>query len=175
MNPTSFHRRHSLRLPDYDYTQPGAYFITLVTWKRSMLFGEVREGEFEGNAYARLVDRVWGALPNHFHVELDEMVIMPNHVHGILWLLEKDGDRSDAHPTRGAVSGSLAAVVGNLKSVIAKKINGLRRSPGAPVWQRNYYEHIIRDEKALDQIRKYIRENPLRWELDEENPQRRSG
>jgi len=121
------------------------------------------------------------AIPDHFpHVLLDEFVVMPNHVHGILVMMPThdvgathasplQNDDTPARP-RGPQPRSVASIVGPFKSAAAKRINEQRGTPGAPIWQRNYYEHIIRDDESLNQIRQYIAENPLRWYLDRENP-----
>jgi putative transposase len=108
---------------------------------------------------------------------LDAFIVMPNHLHAIIALTEGDrrGDpagrpyNTPAHP-HGPVPGSVAAILGQFKSIAAKRINVLRGTPGELVWQRNYYEHVIRNEIELDHYRQYILENPVRWDLDEENP-----
>ncbi len=185
------HHRRSIRLKGYDYTQPGAYFVTICTHNREPLFGRVVDGEMVLNAFGEIVWACWGEIPDHFpHVELDAFVVMPNHVHGIIWIVDHPGathaqnvgathaqnvGATHALPLqgpRGPVSGSLGAIVGSFKSAVTRRINELRGTPGARVWQRNYYEHIIRNERALNAIRRYIVENPLRWHLDRYNPDR---
>ena len=188
------HHRRSIRLRGWDYTNPGAYFVTICTHNGECLF--------EDPVLRRMVETTWRRIPCHFpHVRLDEFVVMPNHVHGIIWIVDKpvvgarhsresssptDAIPSDeptqsrkqpsgnASPLRpcGVVPGSLGAIVGNFKSVTARRVNRIRKTPGAPVWQRNYYEHIVRSEDELRRIREYIRLNPLKWELDRENPNR---
>jgi len=190
-NPEKRHRR-SIRLRGWDYTSPGAYFVTICTHNGECLF--------EDPVLRRVVETMWQRIPRHFpHVQLDEFVVMPNHVHGIIWIVDKPvGARHSREPLsptdtilsdeptqsrkqpsgnasplpHGVVPGSLGAIIGNFKSVTARRINRIRRTPGAPVWQRNYYEHIVRSEDELGRIRKYIRLNPLKWELDRENPHR---
>jgi len=130
----------------------------------------------------------WQGLPTRFPaVVLDEFVIMPNHVHGIICIvgarhaspLLQDANASSARGTlgsadptrpRGAAAGSLGAIVGSFKAAAAKRINAIRKTPRSPVWQRNYYERVIRDEEELSRVRQYIRDNPLRWDEDPENP-----
>ena len=173
------HRR-SIRLKGYDYTQPGAYFVTICTHHRLPLFGRVADGNMVVNAYGEIVQTCWDAIPNHFpHTELDAFVIMPNHIHGIIFITDDVG-ATHASPLqapplrqtpRGPASGSLGAIIGSFKSAATKRINALRDAPGAPLWQHNYYEHIIRHERALDAIRHYIAANPLRWHLDRYNPE----
>ena len=169
------HRRRSIRLQGYDYTQPGAYFVTICTHNRAALFGRVVDGDTVLNECGRIVWECWREIPDHFpHVALDAFVAMPNHVHGIIWIVDDVG-ATHASPLpddgpRGPTSGSLGAVVGSFKSAVTRRINARRGTPGAPVWQRNYYEHIIRNEGALHAIRRYIIENPVRWRLDRYNP-----
>jgi len=138
------------------------------------------------NDSGRMVAACWSQLPHHFpNVTLDAFVVMPNHVHSIIRLGKGEASAdhraessgpfpADASPLRpiGTQPGSLGAIVQNLKSLTTRKINQRRGTPGLPVWQRNYYEHIIRDDAALDRIRQYIAENPLRWATDDENLQR---
>ena len=168
-------RRRSLRLPGYDYSRPGAYFITAVTRHREPLFGEVVNGVMRLNAFGEIVWACWHDLPNHYpHVQLDAFVVMPNHIHGIIVLVDDDADGRGGSETGGGGSETrphhgLPEIVRALKSFSARRINALRGTPGQPVWQRSYYEHIIRDEGALRRIRRYILTNPLRWENDRAN------
>ena len=151
------HRRKRLRLRVYDYSSPGAYFITTVCHDRQLLL--------EADATRSLVADVWESVPVRFpSVALDAFVIMPNHIHGILLLNEVSGD--------GAAP-QLGQVVGFFKYGVTKAINDQRGTPGAAIWQRNYYEHVIRNEAELEKVREYLLGNPGRWEEDEENPQRR--
>lgn len=191
-----YHRR-SIRLKGYDYTRPGAYFITVCTRDRACLFGEVKAGKVELNQWGIIVQECWHDLPKHFsNVKLDSFVVMPNHVHGIV-IITRSPCRGDAgvaptyqpysshrrHPASvsapavpcGPKPASIGAIVGSFKSAVTRRINELRQTPAAPVWQRNYYEHIIRDDASLERIRAYIRNNPLQWALDRENPQESSG
>jgi len=174
------HRR-SIRLKGYDYTQAGAYFVTICTKDRACLFGDVADGVMRLNQMRHIVRQCWLAIPDHFpHVLLDEFVVMPNHVHGILVIMPTHDVgathasplQNDDTPTRprGPQPRSVASIVGSFKSAAAKRINEHRGTPGAPIWQRNYYEHIIRDDESLNRIRQYIAENPLHWYLDRENP-----
>jgi len=184
------HHRRSIRLRGWDYTYPGAYFVTICTHNGECLF--------EGPVLRRVVETMWQRIPHHFpYVQLDEFVVMPNHVHGIIWIVgARHSEKAPSSPTstipsdesvqlreqtsrnasplrpRRVMSGSLGAIVGNFKSVTARRINRIRKTPGASVWQRNYYEHIVRDETELARIREYIRLNPVKWELDRENPHR---
>jgi putative transposase len=172
------HHRRSIRLPGYDYSQLGAYFVTICTHDGEPLFGEVIDGIMQPNRFGRVVQVCWSNLPRHYpHVVLDEFVVMPTHTHKIIVLA---GDSDPASPAIECLLAGdqrtvtarhgLSEIVRAFKTFSAKRINTMRRTPGAPVWQRNYYEHIIRNDRALQAIRKYIRGNPLRWHLDRYNP-----
>ena len=179
------HRR-SIRLPGYDYTSTGAYFVTLLVHQRQHLFGTLANGEVQLTAWGRLAQTEWCRLPERFHgILIDTFVIMPDHLHAILWinttamrssqearhptLLKMDGSSPASPLPNPPPPGSLGAVIGAYKATTARLINGLRHSPGSPVWQRNYFERIIRDEDELSRIYDYILSNPLNAD-DEENP-----
>ena len=238
------HHRRSIRLKGYDYTQPGAYFITICTHSRACLFGEIIDGEMHLNEAGQIVVQTWQDLSNHVsNVQLDAFVVMPNHVHGIIIITDRAGVVGTvSEPARttmgsGSAAGSVGAgsvgagsvgagsvgagsvgagsepaptttttgpgptagsgpaagpgsvgaglelaptrsshglpeIVRQFKTFSARRINELRGTPGTPVWQRNYYEHIIRDEFSVSRIRQYIAENPVRWDADREHPQR---
>lgn len=169
----SRHHRRSIRLRDYDYSQAGVYFVTICVEERECLFGEIVGGEMRLNHYSTIVQACWDDLPNHYrHVELDAFVIMPNHIHGIIVLTDHErgfvGAGLRPAPTKHH---PLSEIVRAFKSFSARRINELRDTQGTSLWQRNYYEHIIRNEYDLEHIRKYISENPLNWAKDENNPQ----
>jgi len=149
--------RHTPRLPGYDYTQSGAYFVTLVTAKRECSFGEIQNEIMQRNPCGEIVSEDWLALPAHFQgLSVLDFVIMPNHVHGILIF---DG-----------LSPNLSTIMGGFKSGITRRINSLRATPGECVWQRSYHDRIIRSEAELIRIQEYIAANPLKWAVDSENP-----
>ena len=169
------HRRRSLRLRGYDYTQDGAYFITICAHGKQSLFGEIVDGEMRLNEYGRVVLKEWLKTPViRKEIRLDEYVVMPNHFHGIVFIQTDDVSRTGVWPyaptPHGTLPSSIAAFVQGLKSTITRQINELRMTPGTPVWQRNYYEHVIRGEDDLNSIREYIQYNPLKWAEDGENP-----
>jgi REP element-mobilizing transposase RayT len=196
------HHRRSIRLPGYDYTRAGVYSITIVTRGREEFFGAVVDGEMKLNQCGQIVDHAWQDLPNHYpHVELDVFCIMPNHVHGIIILKDDDAGvgaglrpaptrpaptrpaPTEPTPARPAPTGptpagpaptrhSLFEIVRAFKSFSARRINALQASHGTPVWQRNYYEHIIRNNEDYLAKSNYILDNPLNWEKDDENPNR---
>ncbi len=182
------HHRRSVRLKGYDYAQPGAYFVTICTQNRECLFGENVAGKMRLNALWEIVRGEWfrsAEIRAEIELHPDEFVVMPNHIHGIVWIISHDDEYSvGAHggaPQNGPNVGahchaplrrpprSLGSFIAGFKSAVTKRINQRRGTPGAPVWQRNYYEHIIRDERALNAIRRYIAENPMRWHLDRYN------
>ncbi len=158
-NPDRPHR-NSLRLKGYDYTQPGAYFVTLCTKNRECLFGEVVGDRVQLNEYGCIVAETWQWLDRHYaYVELDAWVVMPNHLHGILVMTDRAVDRKP-----------LGRLVGAFKTVSAREINQLRDTPSCPVWQRDFYDRINRNDRSLQRIRQYIVNNPQQWHEDVENP-----
>ncbi|NOX88910.1 MAG: transposase [Calditrichaeota bacterium] len=177
-NPQKHHRR-SIRLKGYDYSQPGSYFITICTQNREMLFGDVADGRMILNTIGKIIDYHWQRLPQHFkNIELDEYQIMPNHFHGIIRIVgamhsawgirtQRNNATENASPLpHGTKPGSLGAIMQNFQSITTRKINKIRKTPGVRIWQRNYWEHIIRNEQELNRIRQYIIENPLKWQDD---------
>jgi putative transposase len=167
---TPLPRRHSTRLADYDYSQNGAYFVTLCTWQRIKLFGEIVAGEMQLNDWGKIVQQAWLQTNHTFpNTLMDLFVIMPNHLHGVIVI-----DYPGTFPARSS-KGSLGTIIGQFKSKASKQITttaGRTSVIPGQVWQRNYYEHIIRNESEWDRIRKYIETNPLNWPLDDENPER---
>ena len=168
--------RSSFRLKDYDYSQAGAYFVTICTQKGKSILGKVVEEEMVLNKYGRVVKQSWNELSCHFlNMKIDWFVVMPNHIHGIIAL--DDDCRGGVPPPRGKETlplqkPKLCQVIGYFKYQTTKLINEIRSTPGFRVWQRNYYEHVIRNEDKLNKIRYYIQTNPLKWHLDRENQQR---
>lgn len=179
-DPHESHRR-SIRLRDYDYTQAGAYFVTICTQGRVCLFGAVVDGEMELNDAGRMVGRWWGELMTKFpSVALDDCVVMPNHVHGIVIIVGADLGVCPDTPVaeaKGAHTGApLPRIVQWFKTMTTNEyIRGVKQRGWAPfhgrLWQRNYYEHVIRSEDGLDRIRQYILDNPAKWPEDSDNPQ----
>jgi REP element-mobilizing transposase RayT len=165
------HRR-SIRLKNYDYSSAGEYFVTICSHDRKHLFGEIVGEEIRLNEYGLIVQQTWHDLIHHIpNIELDEFVCMPNHVHGIIVILDAMvGAGSEPAPTGKRYT--LSEIVRQFKTFSAKHINEKRKSTGIPVWQRNYYEHIIRDDNDLYNTREYILNNPLTWFFDEENLKR---
>jgi len=164
------HHRRSVRLKEYDYSKEGAYFVTICTRDRVLFF--------ENEAISAFTQQCWLEIPKHLStVQLDEWVVMPNHLHGIVVIVDCRGTACRAPTVKfgNPTPGSLPTINHSFKSAVSKRINVLRDTPGAPVWQRNYYEHVIRNEEDLNQIRQYILDNPLQWEMDENNPNQSAG
>lgn len=196
------HNRKSIRLKGYDYTNPGAYFVTLCIKNRECLLGEIRNREMILNDFGNIIAYHWKNIPTHFqNAKLDEFVVMPNHFHGILWLVGDDdincwveaflainsrkhynlarNASTQHHPKtperpKGTKPRSLSAIIQNFSSVTTRKINRIRKTPGKKLWQRNFYERIIRNEYELYNVRRYILNNVLKWELDSARPGNRN-
>lgn len=206
-DPDVYHRR-SIRLKGYDYDRAGAYFVTICVHQRERLLGQVVDGAMGLNLAGEAVRSVWKGLPARFpQVDLDEFVVMPNHFHGILFLIEPPDvgaplvgahvDERNNHvgaplvgaqdfgnartnwagtnraPTRGAPT--LGDIIGTFKSLSTNAyIHGVNHNGWPPfpgrLWQRNYYDRIIRDDDELDRARRYVTDNPAQWAMDAENP-----
>jgi putative transposase len=173
--------RRSIRLQGYDYAQAGAYVITVCTAARRCCLCDIAGTAVNLTQAGRIVAEEWARTAElRSEVSLDEFVVMPNHVHGIVVLSPTVGatrrvalGRGSASPLRsGASPGSLGAIVGQFKAASARRINALRGTNGQMFWQRGFYEHVIRNQADLEAVRTYIADNPLQWALDRENPER---
>lgn len=175
---THAHNRRSIRLKEYDYSMPGGYFVTICTIDKIILFGEIINGEMQLSPQGMIAQQCWDEIPQHFHnVELDAFVCMPNHVHGIINIYDTtvvgtrhavslQGNEHYAKP----VHGSLSTIVRSYKSAATKRIHEINNTPHTQIWQPRFYEHVVRGEKDLHNIRRYILGNPSQWESDEEYP-----
>lgn len=191
-NP-DIHRRQSIRLRGFDYGSTGAYFVTIVTQGRECVFGDVVGGHMVLNDVGRMVWDVWNDIPGQYPgVDVDTFVVMPNHAHGIIWI-RTDGvgagpracpgqeqSRHAGQPQGVAPTPmSLFDAVHRFKSFTTARYrfgvaeHGWPPFPGR-LWQRNYWEHVIRNEQSLHAIRQYIADNPAIWETDDENPKRKN-
>ncbi|WP_457651740.1 transposase [Rhodocaloribacter sp.] len=185
----------SRRLQGYDYARAGVYFVTLCTHERTCLFGRVVEGEVRLDAAGRIAAEEWVRSAGiRTEVRLDAWGVMPNHVHGLVVIVPPDADPdvdyTDPHGYRmdvwvGATDGveatgrsplhrgpspkSLGSFIAGFKSAATKRINRMRGTPGAPVWQRNYHDHVVRNERVWRALRRYVAGNPARWDTDENN------
>ncbi len=191
-NPHVNHRR-SIRLRGYDYAQAGAYFVTVCTHRRELVFDDP--------SLRTMIQRIWEMVAGGRCDDIDDYVVMPNHIHGVVWIdrasavgarhsvdlpspklhrAARTGLRFDAslwvprpytpRLPHAPLSGSLGAIVGTFKSASTRRVNRARRTTGQPLWQRNYYERIIRNDEELNAIRQYIRDNPAKWADDPNNP-----
>jgi REP element-mobilizing transposase RayT len=212
--PTLNHRR-SIRLKEYDYAQPGAYFVTIVSYQRKILFGQIIAGKMMLNQVGEIVDQTWLDIPKHFPNSCcDNYVIMPNHIHGIIEIFDGpyvnhtqdtneiiyNGPVGARHASpqpnqihninpiindelvgathesplpltqSGPKPKSIGAIIGQFKATVSKQLHQSGVLTQKKIWQRNYYEHIIRDEDDYQQIAEYIELNPINWEYDNENP-----
>ncbi|WFP49393.1 transposase [Methylomonas sp. EFPC3] len=183
--------RRSIRLKNYDYAQAGFYFVTVCTHQKACLFGAIRNGAMVKNALGRIVECCWNEIPAHFpNVESDAFVVMPNHVHGILVINVGENDCSwgvraknlspvqaknfsplqtastvvDVYHRPRGTSKTLGSIIRGFKIGVSKWAKG--NTQIGTVWQRNYWEHIVRNEQQLSLIREYIFNNPAQWELD---------
>ena len=168
---TQPHHRRSIRLPGYDYTAAGAYFITICTQGRECLFGQVVDGEMRLNAPGEIVRAEWEkSAALRAEIELGPYAVMPNHFHAIVVIADDGRGTARRVPTveqfGKPVAGSVPTIVRAFKSAVTRQINLVRQTPGAAVWQRNYYEHIIRNESSYENIAAYILNNPRQWEVD---------
>jgi len=203
-DPKNHHRR-SMRLKGYDYASPGAYFVTMVTYLREQIFGEVVNGKMKCTALGEIVREEWVrsiGIRKEIQLFEDEFVVMPNHVHAIVWMVEKDGNmqvgadgvcldmgnantKKSASLKRGANlapqpgtpqrfirrPGSLGSFIAGYKAAVTSRAGRELNMTG--IWQRNYYDHIIRNEVDYERIYAYMEVNPINWKDDDENPGRR--
>ena len=193
------HHRRSIRLKGYDYTQPGAYFVTFCTYQRDEILGEVLHGEMKLSALGMIVQEEWfrtAQIRKEIQLFDDEFIVMPNHGHGIIRIIETVGAdgvrpedgvrpknpdargenqdaRGENQDARGAslrrAPRSLGSVMAGFKASVTSRAK--RELNIAGIWQRNYYDHIIRNDRELENIQWYIRNNPLNWQLDRDNLQ----
>jgi REP-associated tyrosine transposase len=192
------HHRRSIRLQGYDYASVGAYYVTIVAWHRECLFGEVVNKEMMLNRYGEIVQKWWEEIPVHFpDVETGAFIVMPNHVHGIIFITERRGtvsvpreyganEISNDNDTSPEIQGggtpplqisiftgvpTLGQILAYFKYQSTREMNLLDNTGTVTkFWQRNYYEHILRNETDLQNKTDYIEANPLLWDEDDENP-----
>lgn len=173
------HHRRSVRLRGFDYSQPGQYFVTLCARDMKNLFGRIAHGQVALSPIGTTAQQCWMAIPQHFRdVGLDEYIVMPNHMHGIVMIREattRDAQGGWRNPAleqfARPVGRSLATIFRLFKQAVTTLVRARHGVP-LPMWQRNYYEHVIRNPGELEKIREYIRLNPLRWACDRYNPER---
>jgi putative transposase len=168
------YRIETTRLQTWDYSSDGAYFITICTKNRKEYFGEIRNGVMGLNEMGCIANKFWVDMLNHFNdIELNEYVIMPNHIHGVI-IIRNSAERihesslqnADIKRRRNML---IPKIIGRFKMQSAKQINIVNNKNGGAIWQENYYDHIIRNETELNRICEYIRNNPRKWEDDRNN------
>jgi len=180
------HHRRSLRLKGYDYSQAGAYFVTICAYGKACLFGEIESGVMRLNEYGEIVASEWmKSAELRLEIDCGEFVVMPNHFHGIVCIVGAYGNTPISCDEKKMVSSrnkgvlpyaptspsrNVGSMVRGFKGATSRRINQLRNTPGASVWQRNYYEHIIRDEADYNRIAEYVTYNPQRWMEDSLHP-----
>ena len=170
---SQIHHRRSIRVKGYDYSSEGAYYVTIVAYHRDCIFGEIKDEEVHLNDFGNIADKCWREIPNHFrNVELGAYVIMPNHMHGIIMINDNRRGTIYRAPTQEQfqkpVSGSIPTIIRTYKAAVTRRIGREHNATG--IWQRNYYEHIVRDEKDLQNKTDYIEANPMLWDKDDNNP-----
>jgi putative transposase len=178
--------RKSIRLKNYNYTQQGAYYITICASKRVCrggsrtsldihhnTFGHIKNGKMILNDIGKIIHDSWLWLADQYaYVGLDKFIIMPNHMHGVILLMDTMGmvikvkGASRGAPTSRMLHKPLGQLIGAFKTVSTKKINAIRNTSGVRLWQRDFYEHVISDESDFSRIREYIINNPKNWEND---------
>ena len=176
-NPSNHYNRRSVRLKEYDYSQPGAYFITILAADRSHIFGKIVDDQVQLSEIGRIVEHEWLRLETRFsHVHLGVWIVMPNHFHGIVNLIETE---TNIHSSGGRayvtalehfgspVSGSIPTIIRSFKSSVTQQYQLLTLNYSTKIWHRGYYDHIIRDEIDLENTHNYILNNPYKWSEDE--------
>jgi REP element-mobilizing transposase RayT len=188
-------RRRSIRLPERDYRRQGPYFVTVCTYERRCILWETTGGAADLSPLGKIVRDCWEDIPRHSAgVVLDEFVVMPNHLHGVLFLRGvspangptpsldpgKEARSAESGLSPGCISGapikcgpapgSLGAIVGSFKAAATRTAMNCGLLDAPVLWQRNYHEYVIRDLISLERTRSYIRTNPARWDTDSENP-----
>lgn len=196
-SPDRSHNRRSVRMPLFDYTLPGFYFVTVCAFRRRCVFGSIDQGEACLTSLGRIVAEEWQRTADlRPCVSLDAWVVMPNHFHGIIQLVQPlphtMGGVSTLREPRSAGAGELghpfkpttpttfgkpvanshSTIIGAFKAAVTRRAKAALGFREAVVWQRGYFEHVIRDERALERAREYVENNPARWEIDREHPSR---
>jgi len=183
-----FHSRKTIRLKGYDYSQPGFYYVTICTQNRECVFGDVVNGKMVLNDIGNMIEKWWNKIPNKFNAVLDEKQIMPNHLHGVIHIVGVDprvdptnygrthgSDYGRTHGSAHTNGTTIGTIIQWFKTMSTNEyIKNVRDKKWKPfnkrLWQRNYYEHIIRTENDLNKIREYIKMNPKIWDRDRNNP-----
>jgi putative transposase len=173
-NAYRYHRR-SIRLSEYDYSQVGAYFITICSHKHECIFGKIENGKMQLNDLGKIVYNEWQKNAEiRKNISLDSFVVMPNHIHGIIVIDYRIKNQSKCEQYGKPTAHTIPTIIRLFKATTTKQINIMRNTFSQSIWQGNYYEHIIRNETSWHLICEYIENNVLQWELDGYNPNNRS-
>ena len=164
---TTLPKRKNTRLKEFDYTQSSYYFVTICMKNRNEFFSHIVNSELILTEFGKILDDVWNNLPKYYNVELDYYIIMPDHFHGIVIIDNTLNVKDD----KGKDPLTLSDIIGKFKSYSSRKIRNLLVNKDEFEWQKSFYDRIIRSEVELDNIRKYIKENPLRWDIEKNNPE----
>jgi len=175
MKTVNRHQRKSIRLEDYDYTSPGEYFITICTHNHKCTLGEINKGEMWLNEIGKIVEEEWLRTLNiRSGIKLDVFVIMPNHIRGII-VISDESSKQSVVGTHSCASlqrkpRSLGSIIAGFKSAATKRINEMQHTPSLHVWQKRFYDRVIRNDKELAIIRDYFHNNVLQWTFKDDNP-----
>jgi REP element-mobilizing transposase RayT len=171
-----YHRRKSLRIPGFDYTTPGYYFVTICLDQMKPLLGSIRNNIVFLTPLGNIIQQEWEDIPTHYtHTALDEFIIMPNHIHGIIEIFTPVNtcgliNSPGKNIKEASVRHSLTEIVRGFKTWSARKANRYLGTTGSPFWMRSFYDHVIRTEKTLHNIRHYIKYNPNSWNPNSDTP-----
>jgi REP-associated tyrosine transposase len=172
------HHRRSIRLLGADYTEPGGYFVTVCAAQRREIFGSIENGEIRLSGLGRIVRACLVQIPNHFaHASVKEYVVMPNHVHVILvlsvgarYIVPLPERARTPEQFQKPVKGSIPTIIRTFKAAVVRQANKELNTHGQEIWQRNYFERVLRSGQEYADASRYVMENPMRWESDAENP-----
>ena len=176
--PKTYTRRNTNRIPRHNYSTPGQYFLTICTENRQQLFGTIKNDQMILNGVGNMINLWWQkTFEKYDHTLINEYIIMPNHIHGIMNIVGAGSPRPDNNNNDKIIGcGNHTPTIGNIiayfKYQTTKQINESHNTPGKKIWQRNYHDHIIRNDESLTNIRNYIVNNPATWQFDIENPDR---
>lgn len=181
MNETE-HKRRSIRLRGADYSEPGGYFLTICAGERKSIFGRIEKGRTLLNELGNIVQECWVAIPEHFPTaELKEFVVMPNHLHGIIvlkvgvrYIVPSDPRARNIESFQIPTKGTIPTIVRAFKAAVTRKAGENFGAACSDIWQRNYFERVLRDGQEYADASRYILENPQKWEWDKQNSQRKT-
>ncbi len=172
--------RRSIRLPGFDYSQIGQYFVTICAFEMRCIFGKIEKCKVHLSRIGEIATEFWLRIPQHFpEVAVDPFVIMPNHLHGILSIKDRARHavplREEHHPEgfRKPIEGSIPTVIRSYKSAVTKRVREALGNKTIEVWQSNYFERVLRNGKEFGDASRYIIENPLKWHLNQHKPETR--